>query len=89
MNLIDAIKSGKPYRRKSICNAWYNVPALSHSIADILADDWEIEESTVQVTCSQFWEAANLSFKKWHQPIIDSHVGLELTLLARKLGLEP
>lgn len=71
MNLADAIKSGKPYRRKSnTSNAhyvfqikggkfWYTEMWADQITAeDILADDWEVEEKSVTITPTQFWEAA-------------------------------
>lgn len=68
MNIVDAIKSGKRYRRppgkKYDPNFWY--PALCPSyitdrtirtmftFEDMIADDWEVEEKQVTVTESAF-----------------------------------
>lgn len=85
MNLIDAIKSGKPFRRPD--QPWYGGMPNSFRVVDILADDWEIQEPTVTITASQFWSAVNAS----------THVALGqdleldrlgITKLARFLGLE-
>ena len=71
MTLIEAIKSGRPFRRKSVLSCWYGVvgdvvkyqPGMSDAyvanlkVEDILADDWEIQEPTVTISASQFWEA--------------------------------
>ncbi len=52
---------------------------------DILADDWEIQEPTVTISRSQFWEA-------WTEARDEGSTGWTMTCyaqqLARKLGLE-
>lgn len=75
MNIIEAIKSGKKFKRP--CFPWQNwlyIPALSKiihrvdgahyhcDIDDILADDWEIEEEKITITRSQLEEAWNKLF---------------------------
>lgn len=58
MNIIDAIRSGKKYRRQGITSyATYTI----FSIKDILADDWEVEEETFEVTDTIFYKVYN----KW------------------------
>lgn len=71
MNIIDAIKSGKPFRRKSWTHEDFFIvdgddlrylltgdrTVLAH-VSGILADDWEIQEKTITITESQFDEAA-------------------------------
>lgn len=53
MNLIEAIKSGKRFRRGDE-SAWtFQMEDYHLSHEDILADDWEIEEPTISVTRSQ------------------------------------
>jgi hypothetical protein len=44
MNVTDAIKSGKPHRRKSDKFVYFvpQVGGIGYSQADILAEDWEI-----------------------------------------------
>lgn len=81
MNLIDALKSGRPFRRRERswwvskhtrteaisclkCNGeWFTEERYFADVevgkADILADDWEIQEPTVTITRTQFWEAMN------------------------------
>lgn len=72
MNIIEAIKSGKPFRRKDINMHWiirkdYG-DFFTVSFDSILLDDWEIQEKTIQITESQFdelWERYfNKSFNK-------------------------
>ena len=55
MNLIDAIKSGKRFRRSSwhALRDWVRPISnmcLSIPVDDILADDWEIEQTSVTIT---------------------------------------
>lgn len=55
MNIIEAVKSGKRFRRKTHPNYWFDRPPTDHSftIDWILADDWEIEEKKVEITQEQ------------------------------------
>lgn len=60
MNIIEAIKSGKMFRRNSKLNDWY-LPNISEqrdisdiTYGDVLADDWEVQEETIEITYEQF-----------------------------------
>lgn len=71
MNIIEAIKSGRRYRRPGMY--WIDDYSPSDtclraikpqgpdeyrpSPKDIIADDWEVEELAVSITSSQFWGA--------------------------------
>lgn len=96
MNIIEAIRSGRPLRRKSLsdhCGSngeGYVCPdLLLHSrlwpsaltVADILADNWEIQEKKVEVTRKQVSDA-----------IIDFNSAADMTTFIRKvcrrLGLD-
>jgi len=62
MNLIDAIKSGKRFRRSSwhALRDWVRPISnmcLSIPVDDILADDWEIEQTSVTITRDQLLRA--------------------------------
>lgn len=69
MNLIDAIKRGKPFRRPGWTIEAYMADdgrlhrpdECKHSISiaryEYLADDWEIQEPTVTITRTQFMQA--------------------------------
>lgn len=67
MNIIEAIKSGKRFRRSNQLKDWYqasNTYANDRSISnllqsDILADDWEIEEEKIEITKAQLKVAVN------------------------------
>ena len=53
MNIIEAVKSGKKFRRPGLPFKEYK----NFAREDILADDWEIEEKKVEVTRSDFTKA--------------------------------
>lgn len=82
MNLIDAIESGRPFRRPgrnwtikcpdrdgiAFADGSDSPPRLFYP-SDVCADDWEIQEPTVTITRAQFWDAVNGCAKldaKWH-----------------------
>lgn len=92
MNLLEAIRSGRPYRRKHWNNGngqWRETPdieeywhqAYTETLGDLLADDWEIQEPLVEITRTQFWEVVNARGPDYR----DMAFALDL---ARKLGLE-
>ena len=55
MNIIEAVKSGLPYKRKSH-SCWFD--KTNHWRGDdILADDWEVQEQTVTITKRELREA--------------------------------
>lgn len=61
MDIITAIKSGKPYKRMTWeSKHFYMLPGQAYSLtnADILADDWITKETKVEITESEFWDAA-------------------------------
>ena len=64
MNIIDAVKSGKKFRRKANCWSWIAAETIAQchfQPEDILATDWEIEERKVTITEGEFdaaWEVA-------------------------------
>jgi hypothetical protein len=58
VNLIDAVKSGKPFKRKIDKGVYWQLaePSLKQiavSREDILATDWEIEERKIEITESE------------------------------------
>lgn len=62
MNLIEAVRSGKPYRRKGWpSNQEFQKPIGSYclgiAVEDLLADDWEIEQKPITITKEQFDKA--------------------------------
>ena len=69
MNLIEAIQSGKPFRRQG--HEWRKGPEMNENVnlgillsyEDIIAEDWEIKEQTVTITKSQFFDALDWAFR--------------------------
>lgn len=82
INLIDAIKSEKPYRK--VGSSFWIEPGLSQhwSCANIIADNWEIQEATVTITRTQLYAV-------WEEIIRDNTTMGRLAALAEKLGLKP
>jgi hypothetical protein len=90
MNIIEAIKSGKRYRRKGE-TGWYD--ATDHyqdyvfPTRAVLADDWEVEEVRVTITREQF-DAAWKSVTEYidiTQPFFRTNMAH--AMLCEKLGL--
>jgi hypothetical protein len=94
MTIIEAIKSGKRFRRKNQ-QTYYN--KFGHwdapigwifSADDVLADDWEVEEKKVEITKAQLSAAWNRLVDRFE------HSGYNLSLfptsyeLAKELGLD-
>ncbi len=91
MNLIDAIKSGSPFARGNISYVsfgdWVDQVEGDRSLLrqHILADDWEIQEPTVTITLTQFWDAIADAYKEngnLYPPVHEL-----FKPIARKLGL--
>ena len=57
MNLIEAIKSGKKFKREAWSRFEKWDPYYPVILSDVLADDWEIEEKKVEITRTQFFSA--------------------------------
>ena len=88
MNIIEAIKSGKPFRRKSWTNRGYLSPigSIDLSCEAVIADDWEVEEKQVTITESDFKAAlvrTTRSFPLYDEP----HICEYLSQLKKELGL--
>lgn len=100
MNIREAIKSGKRFRRKPgnmwDPNFWYD--ALSEAdianrlcrpmwaYEDLVADDWEVEEKQVTITESDFESAINRASQSFsmYNP---PHICEYLARLKKELGL--
>ena len=87
MNIIDAIKSGKPYRRKNSLETFTPGDEYDFAYSEVLADDWEIESEPVTITREQFdgaWESVTNYISKT-QPFF--RLDLAQSMLCEKLGL--
>jgi hypothetical protein len=82
VNLIEAIKSGRRFKRKSEI-AWMSDDQLYNYVkADIIAEDWEIESQPVTITREQFDKAVHDSLR--FRCCDDDSL---FDLIAEKLGL--
>lgn len=104
MNLIEAVKSGRPFRRSGRSEKWIvrdddlltwdnGERFVGSQVSWLLADDWEIQEPEVRVTRTQFWEAWAAMLKEAEEkPAV--RFARELIepnyggILAKRLGLE-
>ena len=88
MNIQEAIKSGKKYRRIGEKQWYETAPDFSHyafSTRDVLSDDWEIQRSQV-ITTEQFFHAYTEALKETE--IEDTYrIGEVVNCLAKRLGL--
>ncbi len=75
MTLIDAIKSGKRFRRVNAADWLHYTHGLqwpdhggcrAPNSIEMLADDWEIEEPTVTINRAQFDQAFNKAVQRCH-----------------------
>lgn len=84
MNIIDAIRTGKRFRRANVTDVWFLSTTPHHfSVEDVLADDWEIEEQTVTVTRTQILAALYSSHFGQHRPYEDPYEAI-----LNRLGFE-
>jgi|GEM_PF-2655035 hypothetical protein len=71
MNVIEAIKSGKRFRRASWNKGDWAEPhegeeVLRNTMYDaLIADDWEVEQQVICVTKTQVLQAWARGFAKW------------------------
>lgn len=91
MNIIEAVQSGKMFRRKH-SSQWYapfdpaiNPPqmlAFYHS--DLLLDDWEVEEEKIEVTKRQLKHV----FENTAFSLFDDDKTKAFDYFAKKLGFK-
>lgn len=102
MNIIEAIKSGKPFRRQGHAH-WMQTSGdyvrvhepdgpsmVEFDRRDLLADDWEISEPTVTITAKKFWDAWAKVLKQEdaRRALLMGPLVIDLmAILAKELGL--
>lgn len=83
MTIIEAVKSGKRFRRKGDASGLWGCVDEAISVrlyrADILAEDWEIEEPRVEITRAQLQEAFERCWR--------ANACYSLSGIAKELGL--
>lgn len=89
MNLIDAVRSGRPIKRRSWddgLKGWLNLGG--HRVllekCEILAEDWEIDEPKVSITRAQLEVASKIIHRRVHN---QDHDPWWINPLAKELGL--
>lgn len=68
MTIIEAIKSGKRFKRRGQDNLMWSGPnpiSITIDVKSLLSDDWEVEEKKVEITKAQLTKA-------WHR-VMDRH----------------
>lgn len=99
MNLIEAAKTGRPFKRPhwATCfepNSGTGIISFTVSVPDALAEDWEVQEKIVPMTRSVFWKTVNEIFGvDMCQPMVPYSGSLpppvaQVHMLAKRLGLE-
>lgn len=90
MNLVEAVKSGQPFKR----SGWgkYVIHETVYEFLfkreDLLADDWEIQEKEITITASQFDAAVSRTNDKvYKSEYEDVHICDYLKVLQKELGL--
>lgn len=88
MNIIEAIMSGKAFKRTIWTRDYVRPPFMSLNLPaeDLLAEDWEVEEKKVSLTEAEFEAAVNRttnSFSMYNPP----HICEYLSQLKKELGL--
>ena len=91
MNIIEAIKSGKRFKRAK--NSVWIGPKEAQDLvrnidyASLLADDWEVEEKKITITESAFEDAWDRAYQTSRLYDSQGRVYLFKSLVARELGL--
>lgn len=99
MNVIEAMKSRRPFRRQSFTDPKYYMEPIHGdleddyykgvfyqlSVADILADDWEIMGKELTITQKIFWESFVKAKKNANLPMTADSLARDM---AKLLGLE-
>ena len=82
MNIIEAVKSGRDFRRKNT-DLWYSNNDSPYKITkeDLLAEDWELEVAPVVITREQFNAAWETVLRSSVDGVFDGEQ------LAKELGL--
>jgi hypothetical protein len=88
MNIIEAIKSGRRFRRRGqprYLELFHDID-LCLSAVDITADDWEVEEKKVMITQEQLFKAY---WNTLHTvAYLDNHRRIDhIDAIAKELGL--
>lgn len=89
MNIVEAIKSGKRFKRNWWPYTGWMEPTgrFSFTVESITADDWEIESEPVLITREQFDAAWSKYIKRFPEGEELKAMLKELDRVAKELGL--
>ena len=78
MTILEAIKSGKPFKRAAKFNYYTisNKDVFILTYYDIIADDWEVEEKKIEVTETQLRDAYHKAYGQIDGTTIENLVKL-------------
>jgi len=87
MNIIEAVKSGKPDRLKGDTKFFTADlgPHVPLTLSAILADDWEVEEKKVEITRDSLGKAFSFCLQK--DLSVDQYLAVHWEDLCKELGL--
>lgn len=104
MNLIEAIKSGKRFKRPKFehpslrdenkyPDGWVTPNHFNYIFAreDVLADDWEIEEEKIEITCNQLskaWDKTIANYNLQYDDIKCSDLSGRFNRFKKELGFK-
>lgn len=88
MNILEALKSGKRFKRQAWLDWYHTAVQEQFSTDDVLADDWEVEEVKVTITAAEFDQARHrVSVRLYRVPTQQVHICDFLNELKKELGL--
>lgn len=96
VNLIEAIKSGRPFRYSAANERrsdWMTLDKsgsqrLNLPVHWITGDCWETQEAAVTITRTQFWEVAGAVLDDYQGNMARVFASSAINVIAMKLGLE-
>ena len=60
MNIIEALKTGRPFRRKDMGDDWLSLDpqdCLAVPVESLLSDNWEVKPEIVEISREEYFKA--------------------------------
>lgn len=90
MNIIEAINSGKKYKRKSDTSGSWYLPSVKYQFKQecVLADDWEVEEEKKELSWDEIKKVLDFQciYLQGYSP--NFQVKLNYTSIKKELGFK-
>lgn len=94
MNLLEAVKSGKKFKRPHHTHYYPTIGTMIHGgsyrfdAEDVIASDWGLEEQKVTISTTEFFHAFSEVIKEamFHRQYTGDYVEV-VNAMAKKLGL--